>query len=238
MKPLKIWVLVAATTSLLLGCATTDRPIGAADIRKEIADAYGIASFDQIDEIRYTFNLKRGEKQAKRSWIWWPKRDRVEYWPGGDQAEAVRYSRSELSGSSSDDLKKIDAAFINDQYWLLFPLHLVWDRQTTVADVGRRPMPIGGQSARSVIVTYPPSGGYTPGDVYELFIGPDNRLIQWIYRKGGSIEPTLVATWQDYRKVGPLTLALDHQGPNTDFRVRFSDVAVKLKGSDDWSAAQ
>jgi hypothetical protein len=135
-------------------------------------------------------------------------------------------------------LKKVDAAFINDQYWLLFPFHLVWDQQTTVADVGRQPMPIGGQTARSVVVTYPPSGGCTPGDVYELFIGPDNRLIQWIYRKGGSIEPTRVATWQDFRKVGPLTLALDHQGPNADFRVRFSDVAVKLKGSDDWNAAQ
>jgi len=238
MKPLKNWVLFAATASLLLGCATTDRPIGAADIRSDIADSYGIASFDQVDEIRYTFNLKRGEKQAKRSWIWWPKSDRVEYWPGGDQAKAVRYSRSELSGSSSDELKKVDAAFINDQYWLLFPFHLVWDQQTTVADVGRQPMPIGGQTARSVVVTYPPSGGYTPGDVYELFIDPDNRLIQWIYRKGGSVEPTLSATWQDYRKAGPLTLALDHQGPNADFRVRFSDVAVKLKGSDRWNEAQ
>ena len=238
MKPLKNWVLAAATASLLLACSTTDQPTGAADIRSDIADSYGIASFDQVDEIRYTFNLKRGEKQAKRSWIWWPKGDRVEYWPGGDQTKAVRYSRSELSGSASDELKKVDAAFINDQYWLLFPFHLVWDRQTTVADVGRQPMPIGGQSARSVVVTYPPSGGYTPGDVYELFIGPDNRLIQWIYRKGGSVEPTLFATWQDYRKVGPLTLALDHRGPNTDFRVRFSDVAVKLKGSDRWNEAQ
>ena len=238
MKPLKIWVLVAATASLLLACSTTGRSTRAADIRSDIAGSYGIASFGQVDEIRFTFNVKVGEKQVKRSWIWWPKSDRVEYWPGGDQTKAVRYSRSDLSGSSSDELKKVDAAFINDQYWLLFPFHLVWDRQTTVADVGRQPMPIGGQTARSVVVTYPPSGGYTPGDVYELFIGPDNRLIQWIYRKGGSIEPTRVATWQDYRKAGPLTLALDHRGPNADFRVRFSDVAVKLKGSDDWNAAQ
>jgi hypothetical protein len=238
MKPFKIWVLVIATVSLLLACSTTDRPTGAADIRSDIAGAYGIDSFGQVDEIRYTFNLKRGEKQAKRSWIWWPKSDRVEYWPGGDQTKAVPYSRSDLSGRSSDELKRVDAAFINDQYWLLFPFHLVWDRQTTVVDVGRQPMPIGGQSARKVVVTYPPKGGYTPGDVYELFIGPDNRLIQWVYRKGGSVEPTLVATWLDDRKVGPLTLALDRRGPNADFRVRFSDVAVKLNGSNRWSAAQ
>lgn len=238
MKSLKSWVLVAAAASLLSACAATDRPTSTADIRSDIAGSYGIASFGQVDEIRYTFNVKLGEKQVKRSWIWWPKSDRVEYRPGGDQTKAVRYSRNDLDGSTSDEIKKIDAAFINDQYWLLFPYHLVWDQQTTVADIGRQPMPIGGQSARSVVVTYPPSGGYTPGDVYELFIGPDNRLIQWIYRKGGSVEPTRVTTWQDHRKVGPLTLALDHQGPNADFRVRFSDVAVKLKGSDHWNAAQ
>lgn len=238
MKSLKSWVLVAAAASLLSACAATDRPTSAADIRSDIAGSYGIASFGQVDEIRYTFNVKLGKKQVKRSWIWWPKSDRVEYRPGDDQTKAVQYSRNDLDGSASDEIKKIDAAFINDQYWLLFPYHLVWDQQTTVADIGRQPMPIGGQSARSVVVTYPPSGGYTPGDVYELFIGPDNRLMQWIYRKGGSVGPTRVTTWQDHRKVGPLTLALDHQGPNADFRVRFSDVAVKLKGSDRWNAAQ
>jgi len=238
MKPLKIWVQVAAAALLLLACATTKQQKGSADIRRDIAGSYGIASFGQVDEIRFTFNVKLGEKQVKRSWNWWPKSDKVEYWPGGDQTKAVRYSRSDLKGSASDEIKKIDAAFINDQYWLLFPFHLVWDQQTTVADVGRQPMPIGGQSARSVVVTYPPSGGYTPGDVYELFIGPDNRLIQWIYRKGGSVEPTRVTTWQDYRTVGPLTLALDHRGSTADFRVWFSDVAVKLNGSDRWRAAQ
>jgi len=238
MKPLKNWVLVAATASLLLACSTTGRSTRAADIRSEIAGSYGIASFGQVFEIRFTFNVKAGVKQVKRSWVWWPKSDRVEYWPDGDQKKAVLYSRNDLNGSASNEIKKIDAAFINDQYWLLFPFHLIWDRQTTVVDVGQRPMPIGGQSARSVVVTYPPSGGYTPGDVYELFIGPDNRLIQWIYRRGGSIEPTRVTTWQNYRKVGPLTLSLDHRGPDDDFRVWFSDVAVKLKGSDRWNEAQ
>lgn len=238
MISVKNWILLAATASLLLACTTTDRPKGATEIRSDIAGSYGITSFGQVDQIRFTFNVKLGEKQVKRSWIWWPKSDRVEYWPGGDQTKAMRYSRNDLKASASEDLKKIDAAFINDQYWLLFPFHLVWDQQTTVTDVGRQPMPIGGQSARRVIVAYPPSGGYTPGDVYELFIGPDYRLIQWIYRKGGSVEPTRVTTWQDYRRVGPLTLALDHQGATDAFRVWFSDVAVKLEGSDSWSTAQ
>ncbi len=238
MKPLTYRVLVTATAALLLACSVADRPKDTADVRSRIAGSYGIDSFGQVDEMRYTFNVKLGDKQISRSWTWWPEDDRVEFRPDGDQTKAVRYSRTSLSAGASEELKKIDAAFINDQYWLLFPFHLVWDRQTSVVDVGRRPLPIGSESARSVVVTYPPSGGYTPGDVYELFIAPDNRLVQWIYRKGGSLEPTRVSTWQDHRKVGPLTLALDHQDPNADFRVWFTDVAVRLKGSDRWSEAQ
>ncbi|MDZ7580484.1 MAG: hypothetical protein U5R30_07665 [Deltaproteobacteria bacterium] len=237
MKPLTYRVLVTATAALLLACSVADRPKDTADVRSRIAGSYGIDSFGQVDEMRYTFNVKLGDKQISRSWTWWPEDDRVEFRPDGDQTKAVRYSRTSLSAGASEELKKIDAAFINDQYWLLFPFHLVWDRQTSVVDVGRRPLPIGSDSAHSVVVTYPPSGGYTPGDVYELFIAPDNRLVQWIYRKGGSLEPTRVATWQDHRKVGPLTLALDHHGPNADFRVWFTDVAVRLKGSDRWYEA-
>jgi hypothetical protein len=131
MKPLKFWVLLITTTSLLLACSTTDRPTGAADIRSDIAGSYGIASFGQIDEIRYTFNVKLGEKQVKRSWIWWPKSDRVEYWPGGDHTKAVRYSRNDLNASVSDEIKKIDAVSSTINTGCFFPF--IW------SGIGKRP---------------------------------------------------------------------------------------------------
>jgi hypothetical protein len=83
-------------------------------------------------------------------------------------------------------------------------------------------------------VSYPPEGGYTPGDVYELFLDDSFRITQWIYRKGGSTVPTNVATWDDYRQVGPLLLALNHQWANKNVRIWFSKVAVKTAGSASW----
>lgn len=231
MKTMTKWALISTAVAVLGACASSGHNGAQEDIRRKIADAYGVSSFRQVDEIRYSFNVKIGKKQVKRSWIWQPRTDHVEYWPSGDPTTAVKYSRSEMTSNAPEDLKKVDAAFINDQYWLLFPYHLVWDRQTRVQDVGRRPLPIGGGSARCVVVTYPPTGGYTPGDVYELFIGPDYRLVQWIYRKGGAPQPTRMSTWEDHRKVGPLTVALNHQDPDADFRVWFTDVAVKLTGT-------
>jgi hypothetical protein len=84
------------------------------------------------------------------------------------------------------------------------------------------------------VVTYPPSVGYTPGDVYELFVGEDKRIHQWVYRRGGAPEPTRTATWEDHRTLGPLVLSLDHKVPDGTFRVWFSEVALRLAGSPDW----
>jgi hypothetical protein len=231
------YILFAMSVFAVASCASFVK-LSDKDIRQKIADAYGIRSFAQVEQIRYAFNVQFGEKYVKRAWTWWPQQDRVEFRPDGDAGRAIRYARSDLDSGKADDLRELDAKFINDQYWLLFPYHLVWDKQTTVEEIGHRPLPIGTGKSNCVGVTYPPTGGYTPGDVYELFIDDSYRLVQWIYRKGGASEPTRVATWQDHRQAGPITLALDHQGPDNAFRVWFTDVAVKLKGSEGWIAAE
>ena len=108
---------------------------------------------------------------------------------------------------------------------------MAWDTQAKVEDAGRKDLPIGRGTARCLIVSYPPEGGYTPGDVYELFLDGNYRIEQWIYRKGGSTVPTNVATWDDYRQVGPLLLALNHKWANKNVRIWFSNVAAKTTGS-------
>ena len=135
--------------------------------------------------------------------------------------------------------EEIDPAFINDQYWLLFPLHLSWDHDAKVEDTGAHKLPLGKGSAGRLLVTYPSQGGYTPGDAYELFVGADNHIQEWIYRRGGSAKPTLVATWTDYKKAGPLLVAMDHRGTyqGKPARIFFTNVSVKLAGSSTWSDA-
>ena len=52
------------------------------------------------------------------------------------------------------------------------------------------------------------------------------------------VKPLEETTWEDYRRVGPLTLSLDHRGADGSFRVWFTDVAVRLAGQSAWISAQ
>ncbi|MGE5848767.1 MAG: hypothetical protein ACM362_01405 [Candidatus Methylomirabilota bacterium] len=224
-------VLVLATTSW-----AQNRP----PISEQIAKTYGLDSFSQIERIRYTFNIP--ELNISRTWVWEPKTDQVSY-EGKDKAGQpvkLTYLRSQLSSQAAVVRDEIDPAFINDQYWLLFPLHLVWDSGAKVEDTGRHPLPLGKGSARRVVVTYP-SEGYSPGDTWELFVGTDHRIREWIYHHGGSPKWTAAWSWEDYKRAGPLLVSLDHPGKKDGkpLRVFFSDVAVQLVGgANTWVKAQ
>jgi len=212
------------------------------DIRQQIADAYGLASWSKVEQIRYTFNVDAGPKKVARTWTWETKSDKVTY-EGPDSAgkpTKVTYAHASMP---PDVVKDVDPNFINDQYWLLFPFHLVWDKDTTVEDKGMTADPTGKtkDKVRKVTVTYPKTGGgYTPGDMYDLFVGHDNKLVAWNFHRGGVEKPTLTVTWADYKMAGPVLIAEDHRGTleGKPFRLFFSDVAVKLAGSNDFVPAK
>lgn len=229
-------LILVLITVFTLGAATA-KESRAQSISQRIAEAYGIEYFDRVDQIRYTFNVQLPDKQVSRSWLWEPKTDKVIF-TGGPKKETVTYHRKDINDVALKELKTVDGWFINDNYWLLFPLRVAWDRHVKVEEVGLKKLPMGEGNARCVIVTYPATGGYTPGDVYELFINADHRITQWIYRQGGSQVPTRVASWEDYKTVGPLTISLDHRGEDGKFRVWFTDVHVKLAGASDWIPAK
>jgi hypothetical protein len=223
---------------LLASAAWAQKP----PIADQIAKTYGLDSFGQIEAIRYTFNIDIPGLKASRTWTWEPKADRVTY-EGKDKAGnpvKVTYVRSQLSTQPDNVKKEIDPGFVNDQYWLVFPFHVAWDTGASVEDKGMHKLPVGKGSARLVVVKYP-SGGYTPGDTWELYVGPDNRIQEFIFHHGGSVKPSVVvATWAGYKKAGPLLISTDHRGTadGKPLRLFFSDVAVKLTGSDTWINAQ
>jgi len=225
-------------SGLLIGLAIggTANSQNEQNVRLSVAKAYGFQSWDQVQQLRFTFNVQRGANHVARSWVWEPKADRVSFTGTDQQGQPVKltYLRRELNAQPAPQIKETDPHFINDQYWLLFPFHLAWDQAAKVEDTGSHKLPIGPGSTRSIAVTYPPNGGYTPGDIYELFVGGDGRIVQWIYRRSGAAKPTLVATWEEHRHLGPLVVSLNHRGAARDFRVWFTDVAVKLVGSDHW----
>jgi hypothetical protein len=229
--------------ALLLASATWAQNCPPAAER--IAKAYGFDSWGQIDAIRYTFNVDRPGVKLSRSWIWEPKADRVTY-EGKDKAGnpvKATYVRSQLSSQPENVQKEIDPAFVNDQYWLIFPLHTCWDTAADVQDKGMQKLPLGKGSARLVSVKYPSAGGYTPGDTWDLYVGSDNRVEELLFRHGVSQKPTIkvtIVTWAGHKKAGPLLVSTDHRGTadGKPVTITFTNVAAKLTGSDTWVNAQ
>ncbi len=213
------------------GCTSPTRPAGE-DARQQIAQWYGIDGFDQVEAIRFTFNAQVGAKQVRRAWLWKPATGEVTHW-ANRQAAAEAFTHPLPAETIDARQRALDAKFVNDRYWLLFPLHLAWDHAAMVDDQGQARRPMGEGEARRIEVRYPPAGGYTPGDVYELFVDTRGEILEWVYRRGGDARPTRMSTWEDHRRLGPLRVSLEHQGPD-GFRVWFSDVALRLQNRPDW----
>ncbi len=233
-----VYLLVLVVLVLTAISCSQRRP----QIVEQLANAYGFDSFGQIEGLRYTFNADFGVAKVSRSWVWEPKTGRVSF-NGKDKAGnplKVTYLRSQISSQPAVVKDVVDPAFTNDNYWLIFPFHVYWDTSATVDDMGMQKLPIGNGTAEHVVVKYP-AGGYTPGDTWELFLGSDKRVQEFVFHHGGSVKPSLViASWEDYRKAGPLLVAMNHPGTadGKPVRIFFSDVAAKLTGSDNWVNAQ
>ena len=237
--------LLAFTVSVLVLAAAShaeERP----PIFQQMFKAYGLESFDQVEKIRYTFNLEFPGLNLTRSWEWEPKTDLITYDRKDKDGNPMKltYQRSQLSSQSDFVKNEIDPAFSNDNYWLLFVLHVSWDGSAKVTDEGMQKLPLGNGSAERVVVKYPSEGGYAPGDTWELYVGADNRIEEFVYHGGGpgtqQRPKLLMATWADYKKVGPLLISMDHRGTSDGMptRVFLSNVSVKLTGSNSWMNAQ
>jgi hypothetical protein len=210
---------------------------------EQLAKTYGLDSYGQIDAMRYTFNLEFPGVKLSRTWVWEPKTGQVSY-QGMDkdgQPVKVTYLRSQVSSQSDAVKNEIDPGFVNDNYWFLFPFHAYWDASADIQSKGQQPLPQGTGSAELVSVKYPSDIGYTPGDTWDLYIGKENRVEQFIYHRGGPKKPSqVIATWEGYKKAGPLLVSTDHRGTadGGPLHLFFSDVAVKLVGSNAWVDAQ
>jgi hypothetical protein len=213
-------------------------------VAEQMAKTFGLDSFGQIDAIRYTFNITFPGVNVSRSWEWEPKTGRVSYEGKDKDGKPVKvsYERSQLSSQSDLIKNEVDPGFINDQYWLIFPFHVMWDSSASVTDEGKQKLPLAKTSAEKIVVKYPSEGGgYTPGDTWELYLGADKRVAEMVYHRGGPKKPSLViARWSGYKKAGPLLVSTDHRGTadGKPLRLTFSNVSVKVAGSDTWINAQ
>ena len=226
--------------------AGTSRAQTRPPIVEQLAKTYGFDSYGQIEAARYTFNLDLPALKVNlsRTWTWEPKTGQVTYETKDKDGKPVKvtYVRSQLNSAPANVKDEIDPAFVNDNYWFIFPFHVYWDTSANVQEKDKQPLPIGKGMAKLVSVKYPAEvGGYTPGDTWDLYVGSDGRVVAFVYQRGGPKKPSNVTTtWAGYKKAGPLLVSTDHRGTadGKPAHIFFSNVAVKLAGSDKWMDAQ
>ena len=229
-----LWVLVLVATSW-----AQTRP----QVAENIAKSYGLDSFGQIDAVRYTWNAQFPGVNLSRTWTWEPKTNTVTFEGKDKDGKPVKvsYMRSELSSQPDNVKNEVEPAFVNDNYWLLFPFHAYWDTSATVTVTEKQKLPIGKGTATLVSVKYPAElGGYTPGDTWNLYVGAEGRVVQFVYLRAGAKKPSNVTTtWAGYEKAGTLLVSTEHRGTADakPARIFFSNVAYKLAGSDKWMDA-
>ena len=231
--------------SILLILPATLRAQTRPPILEKVAQTYGLDSWDKIDSIRYTWNIDiPGLFKASHKWEWEPKTGKISYESTDKDGKPVKvtYDSSQLNSQSDQVKNEVEPAFVNDNYWLIFPFHAYWDKSATITDEGTKKLPIGTGSATLVSVKYPKeAGGFTPGDTWDLYVGKDYRVVQFVYHRGGDKKPSVVtATWAGYKKAGPLLVSTEHRG-NADgkpLHLWITNVAVKVTGSDKWITAQ
>ena len=106
--------------------ATATPAKSSASVREQIAKTYGLDGFGQVEAIKYTWNAQFPGVNVSRSWIWEPKTGRVSYEGKDKDGKTVKatYIRSQINSQPDNVKNDVDPAFINDNYWLLFPLHV------------------------------------------------------------------------------------------------------------------
>lgn len=208
-----------------------------------IAERYGASDFHRVKSIHFVFNIRSEGREVAREWTWFPKTDSVAFRgkdPGGLPVQAS-WSRRNPFSLQSPAVQPLDRWFVNDQYWLLFPFHLAWDKDLRLESAPAEAVAgKGGGEAWRLTVLYPPEGGYTPGDAYDLFVDSAGTVRRWIFRKGNAEKATRETRWSAPVSKGPLRLSLERQGlqgpdkPGPDgkgrsdgFKVWFSDLRVE-----------
>lgn len=213
---------------VLLGCKNDPRDKGSdnppekevSSILIDIARANGLEHFDEVRELSYTLNVKIEDSMvSKRSWMWKPQQQEVTM-TAKNTATTYNYRKQ------AEQYPEVDHKFINDQYWLLFPFHLVWD-DLEFEYRGKAEAPISGKELQHAVITYPQDSGYTPGDVYEIYFDNDHFIREWVYRSGGGNEDPLITTWEGYQEFNGINIATMHRNSEGTFQLFFTNISVQ-----------
>jgi hypothetical protein len=120
-------------------------------------------------------------------------------------------------------LSRAYARFINDTYWLLMPYKLR-DPGVMLSFDGEET--IGQQRYEVIKMTFAPSVGLTPQNVYRVFVdAATGRIVRWEYFAQEGAEPR-PAWWTDWRQFDGVTLAVERKFEGSTTRLLFENIVV------------
>lgn len=198
---------------------TSEKPLTLAE---NIANAHGFKNWNKVSEIQFTFNIDNNDKHYQRSWKWNPKTNAVTMLT---QKDTITYYTTKIDSTNI----KTDQRFINDKYWALFPFQLVWDTTATLSEPIKAEAPISKAPLNKVTLTYTNTGGYTPGDAYDIFYNDNYIIKEWVFREGNTTEASITNTFENYKDFNGIKIALDHKKADSDWNLNFSDIIIKLE---------
>lgn len=219
----KILIIISITT-LLASCKNSETEISTNKIELDtpdlIAYAHGLEEWEKVLQIKFTFNVDRGENHFERSWIWKPKTKDITRILGED---TLKYNQNRMDSIAI----QADKNFINDKYWLLAPFNLVWDEGTTFTVKDSVTAPISKKPMQQLTVVYGDEGGYTPGDAYDFYFENDFIIKEWIFRKGNEPTPGITTSWENYENHQGLKISTMRQTSDGVFKTYFTNIEVE-----------
>ncbi len=220
---MKKYILALALVALLLvgfkSIATIE--IQEESILEKVANAHGLANWKNVEEIKFTFNVDRDTTHFERSWQWNPKTNDI---TASSTEGVISYNWATMDSIAY----KTNGGFINDKFWLLAPYQLVWDAENiTHTHTKVSEAPISKKTMQKLTIVYGNKGGYTPGDAYDFYFGDDLLIQEWVFRKSNQTEPSMITTFEDYKEINGLKIAMAHKMSEGNFNLHFTGVEVK-----------
>lgn len=197
-----------------------------ADLKQDLIQAHGFDQFQKVEEIQFAFKAKVAVLHINRYWKWNPQTNVVALL-NEDGEVKVQYDRDDLAtlGNTEKDTEK---DFINDSFWLAWPLHLSWNDQVQVRDLGKKTDPYSKTERRCIELDYSTTeGGFTPGDRYELYFDEgDLKPESWAYFPAGKKDPKVVCSWENYTTIDGLSFSQTHES-NGMLSIKIEGLQIK-----------
>ena len=188
------------------------------NIIQRVGNAHGFRSWDKVNDLQFTFAVHRDSSYFERRWHWDLKEQLVTRFMGEDSIQIS------LKNNTYD--KQVHQAYINDTYWLLFPFHLQWtsDYEWEVSE--DITSPIDAQNLTEISIKFNDLGGYTPGDVYKIYVNDEYIIQEWAFYSGGSETPNLVNKWEAYSDFNGIKISQSRPNQDGNFKIELNDIEI------------